>query len=446
MSSQSATILAVDDIPDNLFILDSILGDIDGYCLDCVSDGRAALSYLEENKPDLILLDVMMPGLDGYEVTRRIRQRKAAPYIPVLLVTAHDQSSLAEGLDSGADDFIRKPFDIDELMARVRSLLRLKRSLDEQQAMIRQRDDFVARLTHDLRTPLVAANRMLSLCLQGVFGEPPTEMVEAIENVVTNNENLLQMTNTLLQVYRHEAGHKKLVRSPLSIYSLAKEVVQELKPLADEKEIALQLVAKEVVDKEVVDKEADGIAAENSRSAADSAKEIDASQQNGSSTNGLKVEGKLEADISKEIEQSYYTEGDRIELRRLLTNLLGNAIKFTDTGSISVLLSVSQKPPVEIPSEQAIEVAIKDTGTGIEPEACDKIFEWFYQGDHMRAGSGLGLHLSKRIAEMHQGTLTLESEVGRGSTFTLSLPKMESLPKIEPLPQIEPLPKMEQER
>ena len=419
MSSQSATILAVDDIPDNLFILDSILGDIDGYCLDCVSDGRAALSYLEENKPDLILLDVMMPGLDGYEVTRRIRQRKAAPYIPVLLVTAHDQSSLAEGLDSGADDFIRKPFDIDELMARVRSLLRLKRSLDEQQAMIRQRDDFVARLTHDLRTPLVAANRMLNLCLQGVFGDPPAEMAEAIGNVVTNNENLLQMTNTLLQVYRHEAGHKKLVRSPLSIYSLAKEVVQELKPLADEKAIALQLVAKEVVD-ESVDSEKI-----SKKTSADSTGEADVSKQASGSADRLTSKSELEADISKNIEQSYYTEGDRIELRRLLTNLLGNAIKFTDTGSISVLLSVSQKPPVEIPSEQAIEVAIKDTGTGIEPEACDKIFEWFYQGDHMRAGSGLGLHLSKRIAEMHQGTLTLESEVGRGSTFTLSLPKME---------------------
>ena len=419
MSLQSATILAVDDIPDNLFILDSILGDIDGYRLDCVSDGKAALSYLEQNKPDLILLDVMMPGLDGYEVTRRIRQRKAAPYIPVLLVTAHDQSSLAEGLDSGADDFIRKPFDIDELMARVRSLLRLKRSLDEQQSMIRQRDDFVARLTHDLRTPLVAANRMLSLCLQGVFGEPPNEMIEAIENVVTNNENLLQMTNTLLQVYRHEAGHKKLVRSPLSIYSLAKEVVQELKPLADEKELALQLVAREETYKET---SADSSSANSSNKKGPS--KVDDSKNNTEDDNTLKEVDRKEIE-QKQIEQSYYTEGDRIELRRLLTNLLGNAIKFTDTGSISVLLSVSQEPPVEIPSEQAIEVAIKDTGTGIEPEACDKIFEWFYQGDHMRAGSGLGLHLSKRIAEMHQGTLTLESEVGRGSTFTLSLPKMQ---------------------
>ncbi|MGI8935549.1 hybrid sensor histidine kinase/response regulator [Leptolyngbya sp. BC1307] len=374
MSNNSVTILAVDDVQDNLFILDSILSEVDEYHLDCVNNGKAALNYVADSPPELILLDVMMPGIDGYEVTRRIRQDKKLPYIPILLVTAHDQPSLADGLDSGADDFIRKPFDIDELMARVRSLLRLKRSIDEQTEMIRQRDDFVARLTHDLRTPLVAANRVLSLCLEGIFGTPPEEMKEAIDNVITNNENLLQMTNTLLQIYRHEAGHKKLVRSSLSIYTLSKEVVQELKPLAEEKNLTL---------------------------------ELETQPSDGQTSS-----------------EYYQTEGDRIELRRLLTNLLGNAIKFTDTGSISVLLSVSHEPTEAVRSPEAIHIAVKDTGAGIDPEAQSQIFDWFYQGDHMRAGSGLGLHLSKRIAEMHEGTLTLESEVGKGSTFTLSLPKV----------------------
>ncbi len=383
MTPKTVNILAVDDIPDNLFILESILADVDNYHIDSLTDGQAAVDYVSEHPPDLILLDVMMPGLDGYEVTRQIRQNKRLPYIPILLVTAHDQSSLSEGLDSGADDFIRKPFDIDELTARVRSLVRLKKSMDEQVEMIRQRDDFVARLTHDLRTPLVAANRMLSLSLQGVFGEPPEPMVEAIENVITNNENLLQMTNTLLQVYRHEAGQKKLVRSPLSIYVLAKEVVQELKPLADEKDILLAL--------ETRPHHAD------------------------------KEENANEDPVS-----SYRTEGDHIELRRLLTNLLGNAIKFTDEGSISVSLSINPETCDKFPSSEAIEIAIKDTGAGIDKEAQEKIFEWFYQGDHMRAGSGLGLHLAKRIAEMHHGTLTLESELGQGSTFTLALPKLKS--------------------
>ena len=401
---KTVTILAVDDVPDNLFIIESILGGEEGHELTCVSNGQSALEYVSQQPPDLILLDVMMPDMDGYEVTKRIRQNKDIPYIPILLVTAHDQSSLSAGLDSGADDFIRKPFDIDELMARVRSLLRLKHSLDEQTAMIRQRDDFVARLTHDLRTPLVAANRMLHLSLQGVFGEPPEEMSEAIGSVITNNESLLQLTNTLLQVYRHEAGQKKLAKTPLSIYMLSREVVKELKPLADEKSVALTIEAESTSD-------------------------------------------------TPENSSCYRVEGDHIELRRLLTNLLGNAIKFTDSGSITVKVSTetatdlstkegdnpspnysaSEHHTERLKKEQStkqqnspefVNIAIIDTGPGIAPEAQEKIFEWFYQGDHMRAGSGLGLHLSKRIAELHRGNLTLNSEVGKGSTFTLSLPRL----------------------
>ncbi|MFK8186445.1 MAG: response regulator [Phormidesmis sp.] len=368
MTSPSATILAVDDVPDNLILLETLLSDEDGYSLHCVNDGQAALDFVSQNPPDLILLDVMMPGMSGYEVSQCIRQNEKLPYIPILLVTANERSSVIEGLDSGADDFIRKPFDINELLARVRSLLRLKRSMDKQADMIQQRDDFVARLTHDLRTPLVAANRMLHMCLEGVFGEPPVEMAEAVSNVVKNNENLLNMTNTLLQVYRHEAGHKKLVRSPLSLHEIAQNVVTELRPLAKEKSLHLNL--------ETQDESGD---------------------------------------------ERYGVLGDRIELRRLLTNLLGNAIKFTDEGSITVQLSVAQVEG----SKDLVVAAVQDTGAGIAPETQEKIFEWFYQGKHMRAGSGLGLHLAKRIAQMHQGDIQLTSEVGKGSTFTLLLPKFE---------------------
>ncbi|MEM6452734.1 MAG: hybrid sensor histidine kinase/response regulator [Cyanobacteria bacterium P01_D01_bin.105] len=364
--STSATILAVDDVPDNLIVLKSLLDDEDGYDLYCVDSGQAALDFVYKTPPDLILLDVMMPDMSGYDVSQRIRQSEKLPYIPILLVTANERSSVAEGLDSGADDFIRKPFDINELLARVRSLLRLKRSMDKQSDMLQQRDDFVARLTHDLRTPLVAANRVLHLCLEGVFGEPPVEMAEAINNVVTNNANLLNMTNTLLQVYRHEAGHKKLVRSPLSMGAIAKDVVKELRPLAEEKSLQLNLEMKD------------------------------------------------------QDEDPYSVLGDRIELRRLLTNLLGNAIKFTDEGSITVRLSVEQRED----GVDFVSTAVQDTGSGIDQIAQARIFEWFYQGKHMRAGSGLGLHLSKRIAEMHKGDITLSSKIGEGSIFTLVLPKL----------------------
>ncbi len=116
-------ILAVDDTPDNLFLLEAILGGED-YQLSCVESGTAAIEAIEKSPPNLILLDVMMPDIDGYEVTRRIRQNHNLPYIPILLITAQDQSKSSEGLESGANGIIHKPFNIDELLTSVEGLLK----------------------------------------------------------------------------------------------------------------------------------------------------------------------------------------------------------------------------------------------------------------------------------------------------------------------------------
>ena len=147
-------ILAVDDIPDNLLLAQLAL-EQEGHQVVLAHNGEAALKQIKQATPSLILLDVMMPGMDGYEVTRRIRRDKNIPFIPILLLTAREESSLVEGLDAGADEFVRKPFQIDELQARVSSMLRLKETID-------QRENFVSCLTHDLRTPLIiCVNRLL---------------------------------------------------------------------------------------------------------------------------------------------------------------------------------------------------------------------------------------------------------------------------------------------
>ena len=162
-------LLIVDDVPDNLFLVRTILEE-EGYEIITLSNGQDALKIIETEPPDLILLDVMMPVMDGYEVTRRVRAMKDLPFIPILLITAYDRANAVKGLDLGADEFIRKPIEADELLARVRSLLRLKHSIAERDRIDRQRQDFVSRLTHDLRTPLVAADRMLGLLQDGVLG------------------------------------------------------------------------------------------------------------------------------------------------------------------------------------------------------------------------------------------------------------------------------------
>ena len=128
-TAERPKILAVDDVPDNLFLLEVIVGEMGDCQLSCANNGAAALKMIEAAPPDLVLLDVMMPDMNGYEVTRRVRQNKALPYIPIILLTAHAELDAAEGLEIGADAFVRKPYDVDELLACIRRSLKREHAL-----------------------------------------------------------------------------------------------------------------------------------------------------------------------------------------------------------------------------------------------------------------------------------------------------------------------------
>jgi signal transduction histidine kinase len=372
-SSRSGKILVVDDSPDNVFLIKTILEE-EGYTVSTAENGISALAELKASPCDLVLLDLMMPGMDGYEVTKHIRgEMKLPQYIPILLITAHDAPNVAHGLDLGADDFIRKPVTVDELLARVRSLLRLKHSMDERDEIARQREDFVSRLTHDLRTPLVAADRMLMLFQQGALGALSPQMQEVIVIMARSNINLLSMVNTLLEVYRFEAGRKTLAFQPVNLGRLLEEVTGELAPLAQDKALSLNL------------------------------------------------------DFT---EESNTVIGDRLELHRLFTNLIGNAIKFTNSGSITIRFTSQPQFDQNSQSQfsgksnsvEYISIEIADTGPGIPPEEQATIFERFRQGSHKSSGSGLGLYLARRIVEAHQGIILLNSELDKGSVFIVLLP------------------------
>lgn len=283
-------ILVVDDSPDNLLLIQSILED-EALELVTADNGTEALEQVERDQFQLILLDVMMPDIDGFEVTRRIRNNQALPYIPILLITAHAQPSVALGLDIGADDFIRKPVEIDELVARVRSLLRLKHTVDEKNAIARQREDFASRLTHDMRTPLIAADRMLDLMLNGALGTLPESMLEALHTMARSNANLLEMVNNILEVYRYESARKTFYFSKIDLKKIAENVIEELKPLALEKKLHLELSVPE---------------------------------------------------------QPVWLEGDRLALHRVITNLVSNSIKFTATGFVKVELDYDDTKTLRI--------------------------------------------------------------------------------------------------
>ncbi|HEY9655979.1 MAG TPA: response regulator [Crinalium sp.] len=129
MSTQVYRLLAVDDVPDNLFLLQTIL-EMEGFVVDVATSGSTALRKIKAAPPDLILLDVMMPGMNGYEVTQQIRQDDSLPSIPILLISANDEVSALRGIELGANDFIRKPIDFNELLNRVRTYLRLNHSIE----------------------------------------------------------------------------------------------------------------------------------------------------------------------------------------------------------------------------------------------------------------------------------------------------------------------------
>jgi signal transduction histidine kinase len=247
--------------------------------------------------------------------------------------------------------------------------------MDERDEIARQREDFVSRLTHDLRTPLVAADRMLMLFEQGALGNLSPQMREAITIMARSNANLLSMVNTLLEVYRFEAGRKTLAFQPVDLKRLVAEVVGELTPLAQAKNLEMQLhYAEDLVTTTIM--------------------------------------------------------GDRMELHRLLTNLVGNAIKFTDSGCVNIRLSSAQainnistsEISPSLAGDGYINIVVADTGSGIPPEEQTTLFQRFRQGSHKSAGSGLGLYLSRRIVEAHHGQISVNSVLGKGSEFIVSLP------------------------
>ncbi len=340
-------------------------------------DCSTAIAELKNTIFDCIFLDYRLPDRDGLSLIKDLRKDKVNT--PIIVLTGQGDEQIAVDLmKAGATDYLPKSKVSPERLSRIlRNAVRLYRleqeaefAKQQQEQLSRQREDFVYRLTHDLRTPLVAADRMLTLFKQEAFGEISPDMTEAIAMMVQSNQNLLQMVNTILEVYRHDAGHKTLSLSRCDLQPLLQAIVTELSPLAEEKGLAMTM-------------------------------QVDPAGS----------------------EYPMTVMGDRLELRRLFTNLIGNAIKFTDIGSIEVhLTGCSGDPPPTLLDPTWVMVEIKDTGSGISLEDQENLFERFRQGENKRSGSGLGLYLSRRIVEAHQGAIAAQSKLGEGSIFTVCLP------------------------
>lgn len=354
------------------------------------ADAKSAIAILgsEEQEPfDCIFLDYRLPDQDGLAVLRIMHQMGIR--FPIIVLTGHGDEQIAvEVMKAGATDYLPKSsLSSDRLSQTFYNAMRIHKAeiqaefanqrlqesyeqLKSQNQKLEQialeRQDFISHLTHDLRTPLIAADMMLKLFQKEVFCPLSTEMHAALVAMIRSNQVLMDMVNTLLEVHCYEAGSKTLTFMACNLWEIVSEVIQELQPLAVEKGIILKHSRKD--------------------------------------------------DMTDPHQMQIM--GDLLELRRMVTNLVGNSIKFTDTGYVEVNLDIS-KDPVD---RKLVILTVEDTGFGMSQAEQSMVFQRFRKGTHRQSGSGLGLHLVQRIVNAHQGTVSVSSELGKGSLFTVQLP------------------------
>jgi two-component system, sensor histidine kinase and response regulator len=360
-----------------------------------------AIALLETQTFDCTFLDYGLPDQNGLALVQAARRLNIQH--PLVVLTGRGDEQIAVDLmKAGATDYLPKsqisPVNLAQILRNAiridraerevlatskhlrennQLLLQQNRDLAQQRAQIEmqnlQQTDFIAHLTHDLRTPLVAAKMMFSLFRKEAFGKCSAAMHEALLAMERSNENLLDLVNTLLEVHHYESGRKALTLTSCNMWEIIQDAVQELQPLAQNKSIALMAV------NQAVDY------------------------------------------------PSVTVLADCQEIRRMVTNLIGNSLKFTEAGTIELRLKFLP-PQVDstLPSNGWVSIEVQDTGLGMSAAEQTIIFERFRTGHHKQAGSGIGLHLVQRIVTTHSGTISVTSEPGQGSLFKIRLPAQRS--------------------
>lgn len=355
-------VLIVDDDPNSRLLLKTILSK-SGFEVVVAEGGREALSIVDQtDAPRMIICDWMMPEIDGIEVLKHVRSKNASDYTYFILLTAKVQSEdLVKGINAGADDYLTKPFNKNELLARINSgirILNLHRVLINKSETIK---DFAYALTHDLKTPLLALNMTMQQAYDGNYGEMPDKYRSILTKSIDNIRLLLEMCESLLSMAMYDQGSLKLDKEPLDLKLLLAECCEALEPLMKAKNIQL-------------------------------------------------------LEMNSNVDSAVRVEGDRKELFRLIFNLISNAIKYTPQGG-SIQASYQEK-------ENEVEISIDDSGPGIPDDELGSIFERFHKNKHGRRtiGTGLGLYLCKLITELHKGQIEYQPSSLGGSHFQVVLP------------------------
>lgn len=357
--SNRATIWIVDDNATAREVGTELLST-EPYDVVPLKSGLELLAHLEQVLPDVILLDVMMPEMDGFEVCQRLKAEPIWQHIPVILVTALDsRRDLVRGLEAGADEFLTKPVNGPELRARVHSMLRIKRQFDKLQDMMELRQNLAQMIVHDMRTPLSTALLKVDVLLNYSVLYP--DFQAGLETVMDQIRRLDSFMNEILLVAKLEQGELLLDRSEVSLNYLVKATAQNFEIMADAQDI------------------------------------------------------KLVHDLPPE---SPVVSLDASLFSRVLDNLISNALKFSPRGG-TITLRVK---PGDSCNHACLQIL--DEGPGIPEEKRESVFKLYEIVKMKSAGptqTGLGLAFCKMVVDAHGGKIFVNANLPKGSVFTIEL-------------------------
>jgi len=361
-------ILIVDDIPANLKVLGDILKG-EGFKVRPVPNGNLALQVASKEKPDLILLDIMMPDMDGFEVCRKLKENPGLSDIPVIFISAlNDTSDIVKALKSGGVDFITKPFQADEVAARVKTHLQLYRQsivLREQSMQLKEliatKDKFFSIIAHDLRGPLGGFMGLTEMMADESMELSPEMQKEMIVDLNESARNIFNLLENLLEWSRMQQGQTVYQPETIGLKSLVEECILTLLETIRKKDIQLTV----------------------------------------------------------DIQEDQEVFADSNMLQSVVRNLISNAVKFTPRGG-KVAISAGYT------ENMRSVIVVRDTGIGMNDAMIANLFRLNVnnsrpgtEGEH---STGLGLHLCKEFIERHNGEIWVESEAGKGSAFYFTIP------------------------
>jgi signal transduction histidine kinase len=365
---QQKRVIVVDDEPSSREALCALLTaeDLD---IQSFASGKELLRRMPELAPDVILLDVMMPEIDGYAVCYELKQSIAYQHIPIILITALDAvQDRVRGLEVGADEFLTKPVSRLELQARVRTMLRIRMQYDQLERMLELRQALSYMIVHDLRNPLAAV--MLYLQLLKRKGSVSPEHVRYLDMATSETQKMSSFLDDMLMLAKMERGKLSLSRSPLYVDHLLEQVRQKLAPYADAQGVMLV----------------------------------------------LRTQG-----------QSYPVIADVALFQRVVENLVSNALKFSpqqSTVTISAEYPRTGLAGDAVAGVPALRLSVLDQGRGIPPEDFVRMFDQYeavHMKEHGKAELGLELAFCRMVAEAHGGQIYAGNNPDRGAVITVEM-------------------------